>query len=1440
MLESTVKQLAGADRESKLDAYTMVVRALQASNNLPDRIALQSKMSLFVQFIQRDIVAKTPTGVLDSALINKALTLLDTFLFFPAIASTIPNDFGVFILDHFVRSLEEQSTPKDVARRLMHIVAIQDFSPRAMTSDRVRRLVNALHNIDGHLRGKSIVVGRMRIYRRLMTQARAHMSTHTDWLNGVFTDMLSNVRDIKDSAIRLGTDAAFVFGKEKILSRKVMELLETSIEEMTYIEWYHDQLSKMAKGQEKAAVPRIWSVIVLLLRRPLDRWRFSNRWLHLLQTCFNCSDPQCNKEANFAWNRFVYTTNLEEQSFNKRFSTLYTPLVSQLSKPNISDQKREVVLGGLCNLYYYAFKPSTNSAHFDTYWDISVKPLTDSLVPSKKGPEAVTEHFQRLTCILISLLDSSTPRIWNDERIKDSPVAKPEELPAIDPKWIRHNASRVFQVVSPILERQFCDLSDKMSLTHRLWKTLVGSVVLAASKEIKVSVDTATFISEMLSFLLKQWQAGVSENAEEPEKARQFLRSTQDLILTAVEALGLLPWTGKMISLGRLSHFAPVATPSHKPGRNLGDVRSPLQHLFGLLLRLPPGIPDDDHYLDFVRSVFSPFFTSQKSAKARSDLAIEMLQTVPNWTPPVSSHPYGPWVFASENLIAGMNSSQLSVQTTSSSGDTVLGHEYRGIIRLLERGWKETPNLPLEQWYSLHAALASRAVGEVGEPGLAIGMTEPVAKMVRDALPADPSAVMSPKSLQVAIELISTATHPADRHVLEAARRRLWGTAVTGSRTASFDPYDHLYKLVNDILLRLYNLDQGDDLSKSATPLFSEIASFLSRCNPQLVLKSIKNLESGILVWIQDERGMLSGRRDGARAEAIKRIWTTACKIILEGEKPQLENYEQLLCAGFESRHRQIVNITAETWNRVFENATELQYPEQLKTVLLSSQTLLDLVLPGLETASAPSDAHPRFFIDSQDDLGVANLNSYSLRHKPPSSLTPVRSPSPAVSLSFPAKRQLDGTPKKRTRGTTRNTPTARLKHDDSQLHFVAIEPSPSVVANQESQVLTERQKEVRERQKDTAALFTELRSSARPSSTQSGRRRSPRSSAKEGTPERPQEEFRSEQEDFVDAFSSPQRSSPINSTSGVKTTDEQGSQAGDASFVMSEGDERSMLKLVVELDSRRCPLPLSQHPAESPDKGGVEVNGPVLDCITVATPDGTPQRRKSRSPSKKASSAFDVAESPSHEKSERKKRKRLSSKSEPRRKKRRSASFAEDADQVHDSQSSTTTNNADSSQGDDDMAPLEGASSPRTRSAKRRNTSEEKDTDTELESQLVAEQQAASRSQSQQVEDVHVQPAAAAAAEPSVDDVEMDTDDLPHGQALAPHEGIEEPLITPATAEKPSTPAAKDIPMLGSLSDVLAQLRSTALSRDEVYKMEDVLMDIKRELYEAERRGRS
>ncbi len=74
-----------------------------------------------------------------------------------------------------------------------------------------------------------------------------------------------------------------------------------------------------------------------------------------------------------------------------------------------------------------------------------------------------------------------------------------------------------------------------------------------------------------------------------------------------------------------------------------------------------------------------------------------------------------------------------------------------------------------------------------------------------------------------------------------------------------------------------------------------------------------------------------------------------------------------------------------------------------------------------------------------------------------------------------------------------KTTPTARLRHNDSQVHFAAIESSSPLAPYADgSQLLTERQKEVKERQRrEATAIFPDIRSSPR-SRSRTGDKRSP------------------------------------------------------------------------------------------------------------------------------------------------------------------------------------------------------------------------------------------------------------------------------------------------------------------------------------------------------------
>ncbi len=866
MLDSTIQQLAGADRDSKLDAYTMLVRALKASNNLPDRIALQDKMSLFMQFVQRDMTARTAAGSTDSTLIFHSLSLLSTFLQFPAIASTLANDFGVYVVDHCIRSFEDASLPKDVARHLMQVVALQTFGPKVMTSDRVGRLVTALHNIEANVTGKSIIMSRVMIYRKLIKQCKQHMVAHSDWLLDLFTDMISRMKEIRSSAISLGLEAAFALGREKQMTRRVIEVFQQASEDQTYIEFYAGQLQIMTRDkQDSPFVPQIWSAVILLLRVP-DKWDYFSSWLRILQQCFNSNDYQTKQEANFAWNRLIYGLHFEERSFSKMIPALVQPLAVQLKRRGTAKQKedlRRVVLGSACTLFYYAFRPTASLTDLDSYWDSCVKPLVQQL--TDRASDETRSGLIQASEILTGFFDCSTPRLWKGDRAAESPLIKPAELPAIDAKWIRRNTPRVFATVEPIIEKSFLDLSDSRSVANRLWRTLVGAVSSAASKEVKVSVDTAAFVGHVLGVILKIWTAGLPETSGNDKTAAvQFLASMREFILIIVESLGLLPFTEKLLSRDTNNAFLPLATPSHRPGKGHTMGRPSFHHLFSILSSLPPRIPDDDDFTDFLRCVFAPFF-SAKGERAQMDLAHEMLQLIPV----DAVVPYGPWQLVAEKIAMSLDPAQSSHRSAASitGSETPVGPEYRDVVRVLERGLRSTPNLPWSQWQALFCVLATRVQGEAGDAGLAICVIEPLAKQILDLNAL--STQISTTRLKATTELLSAAIQPRDRQAVESARRRLWGTAISGARSASFDPFNNLYKLVGSSLQFLYdNLTQCDSVEIVA-PLINELEAFFNRSNSHLIAKSVVVLQQGIACWIQDEQTQLNSRQSTAVAESV-------------------------------------------------------------------------------------------------------------------------------------------------------------------------------------------------------------------------------------------------------------------------------------------------------------------------------------------------------------------------------------------------------------------------------------------------------------------------------------------------------------------------------------------------------------------------------------------
>ena len=136
----------------------------------------------------------------------------------------------------------------------------------------------------------------------------------------------------------------------------------------------------------------------------------------------------------------------------------------------------------------------------------------------------------------------------------------------------------------------------------------------------------------------------------------------------------------------------------------------------------------------------------------------------------------------------------------------------------------------------------------------------------------------------------------------------------------------------------------------------------------------------------------------------------------------------------------------------------------------------------------------PINFIDSHDsedslhdtpvrDFGKRDAVKRDITPKPLAKLLPQSSASSRrISVRQSAERQ-----------KPKMTPKARLRHNDSQIHFAAIaSSSPIAPEADDSQLLTEHQKEVKDRQgREAAAIFSDLRSSPR-SRPRKGDKKSP------------------------------------------------------------------------------------------------------------------------------------------------------------------------------------------------------------------------------------------------------------------------------------------------------------------------------------------------------------
>ncbi|PQE10440.1 telomere length regulator rif1 protein [Rutstroemia sp. NJR-2017a BBW] len=463
-----------------------------------------------------------------------------------------------------------------------------------------------------------------------------------------------------------------------------------------------------------------------------------------------------------------------------------------------------------------------------------------------------------------------------------------------------------------------------------------------------------------------------------------------------------------------------------------------------------------------VASILTPFFDARRLSKGKMDLVKDLLELLPTTGDVECCGPI--WSLLAKFALQAINVRDETVTKNSIHTEHPVGGEYRNIVKILEIGLALSPNEPLEAWDTLFGALVTSASTDAGDGGRALAVIEPVAKaLVSKWLPNDRQAPCNMFYCQL---LLSEARYPKDRQALDAARTILWGTSTAGPKVVAFDPYFHLYDYMSRCLEASYvNLSAINEAQASS--LLVTLEALLKRCPQKLWINFLIRVQDGLSSWFRDQDAKITHR-----------------SILF--------------------KHASIANIAIEMWKTTFESTNQdPQYPIAIRNALHKLASVIDIeILHTSGNLEASSFSTRGQFLPSLDQQDEPKINSIPrFMHKGKKLVTEsetrndrpresVGKSSPCVLITVPGnqsrgKRSHETTPEPGKRKSRKKSSVGKLRHENSQIQFEAITgSSPISDAMEESQHLTERQKEVRERQREEAAfMFPDIRSSPRPRS---------------------------------------------------------------------------------------------------------------------------------------------------------------------------------------------------------------------------------------------------------------------------------------------------------------------------------------------------------------------
>ncbi|KAI8935350.1 hypothetical protein NX059_007935 [Plenodomus lindquistii] len=1045
MLESIVKLLASAERPSRLDAYHTLQRTLQAYDDMPDDQALKRKMTLLTQFIRRDVQAQSPTGNgLDSQLISQALKLLMALFRITDLTTAMDDDFCSFIVDRIITVASDSAMPKAVVNTHLAVCMQQNFRPKTMTVARVEKILDALDTIQERVSGFSVQAYRIRIFRKLIQQRPDVMIRHTErWFKLTVKALVATQKDINQSALDTCLAAAKSIGHDHHVAKSVLTVLNrTRSDGDNLAKVMTQELDRMLTGEYAVLVPQIWAVITGLMRDSIQSQLFLalKEWLKLFEKCLKSSKEIVKVHANVAFGFLIYAVNLTPITLTS-WSPMFVgiPLQQIQQHTFIKKAEREAIFSGYFTLLYYALPPTASFEQLDWSWTQFVFNFWVNLIKSSPS----TQHPVAACRVVAALLNGSR-KPWNEHRALDlrpQYMTQRTELPLLDPRWVRKSLSLILKFVEELLE--VTPWSDKDQQENEpvkvMWLSVLDSLVEASSKEIMATSETKEAVAHIVNLLRRVWDSHTAELAVPQQKEDLWAKKFCFLVETVVQKLGASKFADKSLTRNNANDFEVASTPTHR--RQQAARTSPLLYFTDLLLNQSEGKLSDALRNRAMGLILEPCYNAQNTRLGRLELLRDCASSVDGTLQATVAENF--WVQVTEMLHASIEESGTDPNERSSRP---FGREYELIVELLSLGSAFITGTSRGE--EVLSAFINTVRREAGDGAVILAVIEPVSeRVVKRTLDVDKTSCLPFLTL-----LLKSLPRQMSRRVLETDRQSLWPSSPATGRSTDFDPYNHLYTAIITVGTAAYR-----DLNRDrADPAGAFLAALV------------------IATWVEDREQKMQSKEPSMKSlhREVINLWqevNSAVQRLKRKDSQILLHLETLISSGFLSKRRGIVNISIATWNDTFGKEESLRYPSSLEQALRRLRKSVELELPSLEASKEDADEAPTFY---DSDTSVEDIKSTfkspRVKESPfriSKSARKTTSQSPAVPTPGSARRR-----------PTRNTPKVRLRHDDSQIKFEAIVSSPSnPFDDQQSQVLTERQRDMVDRQMLTTGLFANM-----------------------------------------------------------------------------------------------------------------------------------------------------------------------------------------------------------------------------------------------------------------------------------------------------------------------------------------------------------------------------